>query len=101
MYEGHAACRALTRRPRRERSGTTTTDYAYDGTMFVREFTGTGSVKATYLPGPRGVEYRRDDVARRNVDADAELRRVRCGAHFVRHRDDEAQVRGIARAPVG
>jgi YD repeat-containing protein len=34
-----------------------------DGTMFVREFTGTGTVKATYLPGPRGVEYRRDDVA--------------------------------------
>ena len=44
-------------------SGTTTTDYAYDSTMMVREFTGTGTVKATYLPGPRGVEYRRDDVA--------------------------------------
>ena len=44
-------------------SGTTTTDYAYYNTMFVREFTGTGTVKATYLPGPRGVEYRRDDVA--------------------------------------
>ena len=44
-------------------SGGTTTDYAYDATMMVREFTGTGTVKATYLPGPRGVEYRRDDVA--------------------------------------
>jgi YD repeat-containing protein len=42
--------------------GTNTTDYALDGSMFVRELLN-GMVKATYLVGPRGPEYRRDDQA--------------------------------------
>ena len=77
--------------------------------------------KAMYLPGPRGVEYRRDDVAGTvrwyvydglgsvmgEVSPDGTLTRTQSfdvyGAvrTFVRHRDDEAQVRGITRAPVG
>ena len=46
-----------------------TTDYAYDGTMMVREGHATGgsltpaTVTATYLIGARGPEYRRDDTA--------------------------------------
>ena len=40
----------------------TTTDFVLDASMFVRELRG-GSAYATYLMGPRGPEYRRDDVA--------------------------------------
>ena len=51
---------------RQKTTNSVTTDYAYDGTMMVREgvaSSGTLSqVKATYLCGPRGPEYRRDDT---------------------------------------
>lgn len=39
---------------------TTTTDFVLDNSMFVREMQGS-TVKATYLMGARGPEYRRDD----------------------------------------
>jgi hypothetical protein len=42
--------------------GANTTDYVLDQTMLVRELLN-GMVKATYLVGPRGPEYRRDDQA--------------------------------------
>jgi|GEM_PF-2790106 len=42
--------------------GANTTDYVLDASMFVRELLN-GTVKATYLVGPRGPEYRRDDQA--------------------------------------
>jgi RHS repeat-associated protein len=42
--------------------GANTTDYVLDGSMFVRDLLN-GMVKATYLVGPRGPEYRRDDQA--------------------------------------
>jgi RHS repeat-associated protein len=42
--------------------GANTTDYVLDSSMFVRELLN-GTVKATYLVGPRGPEYRRDDQA--------------------------------------
>jgi RHS repeat-associated protein len=42
--------------------GANTTDYVLDQTMQVRELLN-GMVKATYLVGPRGPEYRRDDQA--------------------------------------
>ena len=42
--------------------GANTTDYVLDQTMQVRELLN-GTVKATYLVGPRGPEYRRDDQA--------------------------------------
>jgi hypothetical protein len=42
--------------------GANTTDYVLDQSMFVRELLN-GTVKATYLAGPRGPEYRRDDQA--------------------------------------
>jgi YD repeat-containing protein len=42
--------------------GANTTDYVLDQTMQVRELLN-GAVKATYLVGPRGPEYRRDDQA--------------------------------------
>ena len=51
---------------RQKTTNGTTTDYAYDGTMMVREGVASGGtlsqVKATYLIGPRGPEYRRDDT---------------------------------------
>ena len=37
----------------------TTTDFVLDSSMFLREMSG-GTVKATYLMGARGPEYRRD-----------------------------------------
>ena len=40
--------------------GTTTTDYVLDSSLFVCELLN-GTVKATYLVGPRGPECRRDD----------------------------------------
>jgi RHS repeat-associated protein len=42
--------------------GANTTDYVLDQSIFVRELL-SGMVKATYLVGPRGPEYRRDDQA--------------------------------------
>src|SRR5258706_11935143 len=42
--------------------GANTTDFICDGPMFVREKLN-GAVSATYLAGPRGPEYRRDDSA--------------------------------------
>ena len=52
---------------RQKTTNGTTTDYAYDATMMVREGVASGgtlsTVKATYLIGPRGPEYRRDDTA--------------------------------------
>jgi YD repeat-containing protein len=42
--------------------GTNTTDYVLDGSVFVCELLN-GTVKATYLVGLRGPEYRRDDQA--------------------------------------
>jgi hypothetical protein len=41
---------------------TTTTDFILDGSMPVRERRNSANY-ATYLVGPRGPEYRRDDVA--------------------------------------
>jgi RHS repeat-associated protein len=41
---------------------TTTTDYVLDGTMMVRERRNSANY-ATYLIGPRGPEYRRDDTS--------------------------------------
>ncbi len=44
---------------------TTTTDFVLDNSMFVRELRSNAGVAynyATYLVGPRGPEYRRDDV---------------------------------------
>jgi YD repeat-containing protein len=42
--------------------GANTTDYVLDSSLFARELLN-GMVKATYLVGPRGPEYRRDDQA--------------------------------------
>jgi RHS repeat-associated protein len=42
--------------------GANTSDYVLDSSMFVRELLN-GTLKATYLVGPRGPEYRRDDQA--------------------------------------
>jgi len=53
---------------RQKTTNGTTTDYAYDSTMMVREGHATGgsltpaTVTATYLIGPQGPEYRRDDT---------------------------------------
>ena len=53
---------------RQKTAGGATTDYAYDGTMMVREGHAAGgsltpaTVTATYLIGPQGPEYRRDDT---------------------------------------
>ena len=52
---------------RQKTTNSVTTDYAYDGSMMVREGVASGgtlsTVKATYLIGARGPEYRRDDTA--------------------------------------
>ena len=53
---------------RQKTTNGTSTDYAYDGTMLVREGHATGgtltasTVTANYLIGARGPEYRRDDT---------------------------------------
>jgi hypothetical protein len=53
---------APSRLPRTDPCDGTPTHHALDNRMLVREFSATLQPTATYLPGPRGVEYRRNDA---------------------------------------